>query len=73
MELELIKSELKFCNSEIFLLWQSYLEYKLLGVGIPSRYSEYLRNGIDRFGIDKFDVEMELSGIDKTELIPCLV
>jgi len=29
-------------NSEIFLPWQSYLEYKLLGVGVPSRYSEYL-------------------------------
>ena len=31
-----------FFNSEIFLPWQSYLEYKLLRVGIPSRYSEYL-------------------------------
>ena len=29
-------------NSEIFLIWQSYLEYKLLSVGIPSMYSEYL-------------------------------
>ena len=35
-------------NSEIYLPWQSYLNYKLLRVGIPikvgtqSRYSEYL-------------------------------
>ena len=29
-------------NWEIFLPWHSYLEYKLLGVCIPSRYSEYL-------------------------------
>jgi len=28
-----------FFNSEIFLSWQSNLEYKLLGVGIPSGYS----------------------------------
>ena len=45
------------------------MEYKLLGVGIPSRYSEYLlivksirqkkseKNGI---GIDKFGIEIEL-------------
>ena len=31
-----------FFHSEIFLPWQFYLEYKLLGVGIPCRYSEYL-------------------------------
>ena len=30
----------KFFNSEIFLPWQSYFDYKLLGVGIPGRYSE---------------------------------
>jgi len=48
------------------------LEYKLLGVGIPSRYSEYLLRGkkrklkngigIDPFGIgiDTFDVELDL-------------
>ena len=81
MALELIsfKLELKFptkyfnrqINLEIFLLWQSYLEYKLIGAGIPSRYSEYplvvkisrhrvCKNGIeiDTFGIDKFDVEL---------------
>ena len=62
-----------------------YLEYKILGVGIPSRYSDYLLMvksssqrrvykygiGIDTFGIDK----MELSGIriDKMELTPSLV
>ena len=54
MELELINFELElkfptkkinpqinlpFNILEIFLPWQSYLEYKLLGVGIPSRYS----------------------------------
>jgi len=32
-----------FFNSEIFLPWQSYMEYKLLGVGIQSRYYEYLQ------------------------------
>jgi len=36
------KINLQFFNSEIFLPWQSHLEYKLFGVGIPSRYSEYL-------------------------------
>jgi len=73
MELELINLELEFSffNSEIFLLWQSYLEYKL---GIPSRYSKYLlqsmsgldKNGIDRFriGIDKFDAELSGTEID---------
>jgi len=54
MELELMKLELKFAtkifnpqinlpfNSEIILPWQSYLEYKLLWVGIPNRYFEYI-------------------------------
>ena len=53
LELKILESELKFptkinpqinlpfifFNSEIFLPWQSYLNYQLLGVGIPSRYS----------------------------------
>ena len=36
---------------------------------------ELVKNGIgiDTFGIDKSDVELELSGIDKIELTPCLV
>jgi len=43
MELELINLELNQqinlpFNSEIFLPWQSYLEYKLLGVGTLSTY-----------------------------------
>jgi len=60
MELELINLELKFATkklnpqinwafnflSEIFLPWQSYLEYKLLGVGIQSRYSKYLLQSV---------------------------
>jgi len=50
------------------------LEYKLLGVGIPSGYSEHLlmvkssrlkkelvKNGI---GIDQYDVELSGNGID---------
>jgi len=56
------------------------LEYKLLGVGIPSIYSgvpphakESVKNGtgIDTIGIDKYD--MELIGINKMESTPCLV
>ena len=51
-KMELINLELKFStkklnpqinlpfNSEIFLQWQSYSEYRLLGLGIPSRHLE---------------------------------
>jgi len=80
--MELIKFELKFAttklnpqiqlNSKIFLLpRQSYLEYKLLGVGIPSRYSEYLlmvkKVGIKRVGkkwnwlLELINLELELN------------
>ena len=51
---------------EIFLPWQSYLEYKLLGVGILSRYSEYLlmvkvvgkQKELVKGGVDRFDLEL---------------
>ena len=56
---------LNFFNSEIFLPWQSYLEYKLLGVGAPitdwSRYIKVFVKHIQIFGIDKYDVEIELT------------
>jgi len=39
------------------------LEYKLLGVDIPSRYEVKTGIGIDTIGIGKFDVE----------LTPCLI
>jgi len=42
-------------NLEIFLPWQSYLEYKLLGVGIPSRYLLMVKSSREKNAI-----EMEL-------------
>jgi len=56
-------------NSEIFLPWQSHLEYKQRGVGIPSRDSKYLLQSVigvgkSGMGIDKFG-----NGIDQMQLI----
>ena len=51
----------KFRNISSMIWWQSYLEYKLLGVGIPSRCSEYLLM-VKKFG---------KIGIDQVEWLSC--
>ena len=65
MELKLINLELNtkklnrqinlpvFFNSEIFLPWQYYFEYKLLKEGIKSKYSQVPTRGKKMVGLKK--------------------